>query len=263
MKIKEIKKIVNIIISTEWTGRIKVDDLILKISLNKADIDFDKDYLMDEVGDPKTKSYEKLISVLKITLNDNSKFKKFELFDELDGFYIEKIHSDIKIDNKFNEVVKFINKIESIKNKGIVFENFCRKFLVDLGVVCSLTKTSNDKGIDILGEFSVNFTEQKTNLIFNENIYLLIQTKYFSTPIDTPVIRKLVGDSLFIRFDELEYVQIRHNAFHLIVFSHNGFTEPAKEFSKKNKIKLFDSQQIAHIISESPEKKWSCLNPLE
>ncbi|GGD30912.1 hypothetical protein [Flavobacterium orientale] len=61
-------------------------------------------------------------------------------------------------------------------------------------------------------------------------------------------------------FDELDYVDIRHNAFYLIVFSHNGFTQPAKDFAFKNKIMIFDSTQLAHIISEDPNKDWKCLN---
>lgn len=88
----------------------------------------------------------------------------------------------------------------------------------------------------------------------NEKIYLLIQTKYFKQSIDTPVIRKLLGDSLFIRFDELEYLTIKHKAVQLIVFSYVGFNQPSKDFAFKNKVKAFDSRHIAPIISEKPGK---------
>jgi len=174
-------------------------------------------------------------------------------------FYIEKQYENPSHSRKYKEVVSLINKFDSEQNKGVVFEDFCKLFLEDLGINCKSTARTNDKGIDILGSFNVKLSEEIGDLVFNEEIYLLIQTKYFNKKIDTPVIRKLVGDSLFIRFDELEYIEIRHNAFHLIVFSHQGFTEPAIKFAKKNKIKLFDSTNIAHIISEKPEKDWKCL----
>ncbi|WP_369765399.1 restriction endonuclease [Flavobacterium sp. WC2429] len=259
MTIKVIKSIVDIIISVSWEGKKRIDNLIVEYVINSSELKIDKDILIDELGDPNTVSYLKLIKTIEATIFQNINFTKVQLFEEIDGFYLQKKHCNLAIDEKYNEVVKFINKIEHEPNKGIAYENFCKTFLEDLGIVCEVTKASGDKGIDVLGSYLVDFKDEIANLVFNERIYLLVQTKYFGTSIDTPVIRKLVGDSLFIRFDELDYLTIKHNAVHLIVFSHNGFTQPAIEFAKKNKVKLFDSMQIAHIISELPEKSWRCL----
>lgn len=259
MTSKVIKSIVDIIISISWNGKKRVDDLIIEDVLYNSDLIIEKDILIDELGDQNTASFSKLIRIIEFTLIYNANFSKVQLFEEIDGYYIQKKHTNRKIDEKYNQVIKFINNIEKQGNKGIAYEIFCKFFLEDLGIKCETTKASGDKGIDILGSYFVNFKDEIANLVFNEKIYLLVQTKYFATAIDTPVIRKLVGDSIFIRFDELDYLTIKHNAVHLIVFSHNGFTQPAIEFAFRNKVKIFDSIQIAHIISEKPDKIWKCL----
>lgn len=259
MRVKDIRSVIDIIISSTWYGKERIDDLIIKIVYNSPSLQIDRDLLLDELADSSTNAFEKLVKIVQSTIEENKNFNKIQLFKEVDGIYIQKQHKNIKVDTKYDEVIQVINDFENEKNKGIIYEKFCQAFLEDLGIKCSSTKASGDKGIDIQGSYLVNFKDDIANLVFNEEIYLLVQSKYFAGPIDTPVIRKLVGDSLFIRFDELEYLTIRHNAVHLIVFSHNGFTQPAKDFAKKNKVKIFDSRHVAHIISEKPDKRWKCL----
>ncbi|WP_343609788.1 restriction endonuclease [Chryseobacterium oranimense] len=254
-----IKRVINNIISISWFGKIKLDDLIVSRLDEICDLLIDKEKILDELGDPTTKSFDKFVKIFKSTINHNKLFIKVEIFDEIDGIYIIKVHNNVAKDEKYKEVINYINSFENSSNKGISYEKFCKTFLEDLGINCEATKVSGDKGIDILGSYFADLKDNIANLVFNENIYMLIQTKYFSSQIDTPVIRKLVGDSIFIRFDELEYLSIKHNAVHLIVFSHNGFTQPAREFAVKNKVKLFDSTHIAHIIAEEPTKTWNCL----
>jgi HJR/Mrr/RecB family endonuclease len=251
--------IVNLIISYDWSGSIIIEDLILEISyklISDAEI---REKVIDDYADEKSKNFQKLIRQIESVNKSNNAFQRINLTERVDGYYLEKQNENPLHGKKYNEVINLINAFEKLNNKGVVYENFCKLFLEDLGISCKLTAKTNDKGIDILGSFKIKLSEEIGDLVFNEEIYLLIQTKYFNKKIDTPVIRKLVGDSLFIRFDELEYIEIRHNAFHLIVFSHLGFTEPAIKFAEKNKIKLFNSTNIAHIISEKPEKKWTCL----
>ena len=256
----KVNDIVNLLISYNWSGSIIIEDVILDMSYNLiSDADI-REKIIDNYADAKSKSFIKLVRQIESVNQSNFAFQKIILEERIDGYYIEKQKENPSHSEKYNEVIKLVNKFEKEQNKGVVYEEFCKQFLEDLGINCKLTAKTNDKGIDVLGSFKVKLSEEIGDLVFNEEIYLLIQTKYFNKKIDTPVIRKLVGDSLFIRFDELEYVEIRHNAFHLIVFSHLGFTEPAIKFAKKNKIKLFDSTNIAHIISEKPKKDWKCLN---
>lgn len=248
----------NLLISYHWDGKKRLDEVLLEVFYKNFYND-DLNILCEKYCDQNTTFFKRLIKHIEI-ININNSFKKIELFEELDGFYVVKTNENESITSKYEEAIKIIKQIEKSKNKGRTYENFCKLFLSDLGINSKVTRASNDKGIDILGSYRVDFPDFITKLIFNEDIYLLIQTKFYNKPIDTPVIRKLVGDSLFIRFDELDYVDIRHNAFHLIVFSHNGFTQPAKDFALKNKIMIFDSTQLAHIISEDPNKDWKCLN---
>jgi HJR/Mrr/RecB family endonuclease len=256
----KVNDIVNLIISYNWSGPIIIEDVILDLSYKLIkDVEI-REKIIDEYADAKTKTFQKLIKQIESVNKSNISFQKIILEERIDGYYIEKQKENPAHSEKYNEVIELINNFDSHKKKGVFYEEFCKLFLEDLGIKCDLTPKTNDKGIDILGCFKVKLSEEIGDLVFNEEIYLLIQTKYFNKKIDTPVIRKLVGDSLFIRFDELEYVEIRHNAFHLIVFSHLGFTEPAMKFAERNKIKLFDSSNIAHIISEKPEKVWNCLS---
>ncbi|KQK25075.1 hypothetical protein AR438_13150 [Chryseobacterium aquaticum] len=253
-----IHDIVNQIISYDWSGFEKIDVLLIDVLSAKYTGDYLYE-LMDKFADVNTIHFRKLIKAI-ISINKDNIFIKINLEERLDGYYLQKKNSDINISKKYEEVISIINNIEQKgKRKGVLFEKFCQNFLIDLGISAINTRVSNDKGIDILGSYPINLPDNIGKLVFNDEIYLLVQTKYFNKKIDTPVIRKLVGDSLFIRFDELEYIDIKHNAFHLIVFSHNGFTEPAIEFAKRNKIMTFDSIQLAHIISEDPNKDWSCL----
>lgn len=256
---KSTQHIVNLLISHNWNGNLRIDKVIIDVIITNFDVD-EIDDLVDKYSDTNTQYFKRLIQSI-IRINENNNFQKIILEERYDGYYIEQKLKDILVSKKYKDVIKFIESFDSpsVKNKGILYENFCRVFLNDLGINSKLTPVSNDKGIDILGSFNTNLPDEIGKLVFNEEIYLLVQTKYFKTKIDTPVIRKLVGDSLFIRFDELEYAEIKHNAFHLIVFSHNGFTQPAIKFGKKNKIKLFDSVKIAHIIAEKPNKIWNCL----
>lgn len=255
----KVNDIVNLLISYNWSGSIIIEDVILDMSYNLISDAEIREKIIDDYADAKSKSFIKLIRQIESVNQSNLAFQKIILEEKTDGFYIEKQKENPSHSRKYEEVINLINKFDNEQNKGVVYEDFCKLFLEDLGINCKLTARTNDKGIDILGSFKVKLSEEIGDLVFNEEIYLLIQSKYFNKKIDTPVIRKLVGDSLFIRFDELEYIEIRHNAFHLIVFSHQGFTEPAIKFANKNKIKLFDSTNIAHIISEKPEKNWQCL----
>jgi HJR/Mrr/RecB family endonuclease len=259
---KSIKRLINLIISHNWEGKLRIDNLIIEIIENNFS-DEEVDDLIDKYADTKTSQFSKLINAINLTNKDND-FQKIILEEKYDGYYIQKKLNDENVSRKYDEVIKIIDKIGNpSESKGVLYEKFCKLFLIDLGINSELTRASNDKGIDILGKFKANLPDEIGKLVFSDDIYLLVQTKYTDRKIDTPVIRKLVGDSLFIRFDELDYIEIKHNAFHLVVFSHSGFTQPAIDFAKKNKIKLFDSVKIAHIISEKPEKQWDCLAILQ
>jgi Restriction endonuclease len=86
------------------------------------------------------------------------------------------------------------------------------------------------------------------DILLPQKIAFLSQVKFYDSPVDTSYIRKLIGDSLFIRFDKETHIHIRHNPVYLIFFSHSGFTEEAKRFAQENKICLIDSEFIIDLI---------------
>lgn len=257
------KNVLNLLISHHWNGLERIDSLLITVFYNNFE-KYDLELACEKYCDINTSQFKRLINCIESVNRENS-FKKIEIIEEYDGFYVEKVSNDILVTEKYKEVCSIFDKIESLtmNSRGTYYEKFCKLFISDLGIDTEVTRASNDKGIDVLGKYKANFPKGLTQLVFSDEIYLLIQTKFYNKPIDTPVIRKLVGDSLFIRFDELEYINIRHNAFHLIVFSHKGFTEPAKDFAKRNKVMTFDSIQVAHIISEEPNNNWKCLSVLD
>lgn len=255
----EIKKFLPHILSYNWPGSLRLDDLISDIIENSDTMTpNDKEYYFESLADIHSKEFIRIVSELNQIINENIDCPIIALNEEVDGYYIKRIINDnLKL---YDKVIKKIESFDKLKNKGPRFEKFCIDFLNDIGIESNSTKVSNDKGIDIQGKYKTKLEGVLGNFIKYDFVYILAQAKYFNNKIDTPVIRKLVGDSIFIRFDDLEYIEIKHNALHLIVFSRRGFTNPAIEFATKNKIELFDSQRIAHLISNNPTKGWKCLD---
>lgn len=260
MKVKEIRQFVDVLFAYQWLEKARVDSLVADIIESSADYSHsDKEKYIESLGDPATRYYESMIREIRKKIEQNVDCPVVSLTEEADGYFVEKLLGDH--DGLYQEVISRIESYECFgKKKGEWFEKFCIAFLMDFGVDCKSTENSNDKGIDIFGSYRTSLSCNVGKLILNEDIYVLGQAKYFSEKVDTPVIRKLVGDTIFVRFDELEYVEVRHNAVHLMVFSRNGFTEPALDFAKKNKIELFDKSRMAHLIANNPSVKWSCLS---
>lgn len=260
MKAKEIRQFIDLLFSHQWEGKSRIDYLILKIIEHSSIYSHsDKERYIDSLVDLNSRGFDVLIREIRKKIEQNVDCPVISLTEEADGYFVEKTLGDHN--GLYQDVIRRIESYESFgKKKGEWFERFCIAFLIDFGISCKSTQSSNDKGIDIFGSYKTSLNCNVGKLIINEEIYVLGQAKYFSEKVDTPVIRKLVGDTIFIRFDELEYVEIKHNAVHLMVFSRNGFTDPASEFAKKNKIELFDKSRIAHLIANNPSIKWRCLN---
>lgn len=260
MKVKEIRQFVDVIFSFQWEGKVRIDSLAVDIIENSLIYSHsEKEKYIEALGDPISRYFDNLIREVRKKIEQNSDCPVVSLADEADGYFVERLLGDHE--GLYQEVIDRIESYESFgKSKGIWFERFCIAFLEDFGVLCKATQSSNDKGIDIFGSYKTDLNRNVGKLILNEEIYVLGQVKYFSEKVDTPVIRKLVGDTIFIRFDELEYVEIKHNAVHLMVFSRNGFTDPASDFAKKNKIELFDQSRVAHLIANNSNMTWSCLS---
>ena len=260
MKINNIREMANLLFSFDWSGSIRIDLLVMEMieSISQLSPSLKEEYI-DALADPNTKYHERFLREIENKIKQNADCPILSVSEGVDGNYI--IRQVGPRGDLYSAAIEKINSFEKNgRNKGVWFEKFCIAFLADFGITCALTKNSNDKGIDIFGSYKSNVNGGIGKLIVNEDIYILGQAKYFSEKVDTPVIRKLVGDTIFIRFNELEYIEVKHNAVHLMVFSRTGFTEPAIEFARKNKIELFDQSRIAHLIANNPDVKWKCLN---
>ncbi len=211
-----------------------------------------QEMIYDNIIDFKSKDQYLIIKQIKNWLDSHPQKMNFELLYEPPFHYItpttysKNIQSGYK--NKCLQKFEKLSSLLSKKEKGEFYENFCTLFLEDMGLIAEKTRSSGDKGIDILAYYSINLPNKLSNFFLDKNIYLLAQAKFYSIPVDTPTIRKLVGDSLFIRFDKLDYLPIAHNAIHLSVFSHSGYTKNATKFAQENKVLLFTTIDIIDFV---------------
>jgi len=233
-------------------------------NLNTIELEEDcvlsEDEIFDNFADEDNDNFNKLIKEINKSIESQHLINRLELILEDDGYNLRLNslgqNTNISIADRIREYIAIIEKQDKMR-KGLFYENFCSYFLIDLGLDSEVTKASGDKGIDIKAKYSTKLSSELSHLVFNDSIYLLAQAKFFMKKIDTPVLRKLLGDSILLRFDEFDYVEIAHNAFHLLVFSHKGFTEPALEFASDKKIMTMDSEQIVSMISSSNNpKEW-------
>lgn len=148
----------------------------------------------------------------------------------------------------------------SEKEKGDFYENFCTHFLRDIGVDCNTTSSSGDGGIDIIGKVTFDTGNKLFNHILSTEAILLAQSKCYENKVDTPVIRKIIGDSLFYKFGQFDGPK---NPLYLIVFSHKGFTDKAKQFAKENMVVTIDSETIIDIAcNHSNIEQMACIDYL-
>lgn len=212
-----------------------------------------QDQIYDTVGDPKSIEFEKFIKKYNELEGKEKASLRFRITEELVGIYIEKSKlgkkSGVKKLKAYKEAIRKIEKIRNKSKKGAVYEEFCTYFLRDMGMKAHRTKPSNDKGVDIKAYYKPCLPNRFSDYFMTDNIYVLAQTKFFDSKIDLSHLRKLVGDSIFLRFSELYYLDVTHNAVHLMFFSHEGFCKPAIEFAEKNKIIITDTNKMLNIIS--------------
>lgn len=261
MKIEKIRAIANSIMNYCEKSSIMLADYIINY-INANDYELSEEELIESLGDEKSNDFMKLVRELEKQIDKATNTSRINLIEDFEGYHIKT--TDFGAQTKVIVTKKIWDAFDSISGlnktqRGSIYEEFCSKFLNDIGLEAKVTPQSNDKGIDIFAKYDANLKGELASLVFNDSVYLLGQAKFFKKSIDTPVIRKLVGDTFFLRFDKLEYVDIAHNAIHLVVFSHSGYTQGAIDFAKSNKIMLLDSMKIVNIVAASKNpNNWSC-----
>lgn len=149
--------------------------------------------------------------------------------------------------------LSILNKISSLprKEKGDIFEKVCSLFLEDIGVESRVTSSTGDEGIDILGVVNTNVSNPFFKYVFDGKVYLLAQVKYYDEykKVDTPVIRHLIGDSSFYKYNVYNNeIRIGNKPLYLVIFSYNGFTKPAEAFAKSNNVVALNGHELIDII---------------
>lgn len=179
------------------------------------------------------------------------------------GFYYISL-SDYAKNSDCKLVDKYVSKLDALcisdrQDKGLKYEQFCQKWLQEYCAEVKLTPKSNDKGIDIIGKIAAetSFDELK-----NIQIQLLVQVKLYKNRVDVPVIRHLIGDSMFLSFAKEECSIFKPTL--LCVVSHCGFSKMAIDFARDNHIFLLDSKKMIKLLEKrGPLKKFECIKYLD
>jgi len=215
-------------------------------------LDIEPDDIIFTIADSNNPDFQEFIKVLMEEIKKADGRSKINLITNHLTYYLEKSTLGISINNGLKYVLEEkLLEIKRFNSSYTIYEEFCALFLQDFMFSnVKITKASNDLGIDITGEYDleVEANNQLIDYLLPKKIYLLSQVKFYDSLVDTSYIRKLIGDSLFIRFDQNKYFSIKHNPLYLIFFSHSGFTEEAKKFAEENKICIIDSKFMLDLI---------------
>ena len=179
------------------------------------------------------------------------------------GFYYISLsdyarNSDCKLVDKYVAILDELCVSER-QDKGLKYEQFCQKWLQEYCNEIKLTPKSNDKGIDIIGKIvaKTSFDELK-----NIQIQLLVQVKLYKNRVDVPVMRHLIGDSIFLSFAKEECSIFKPTL--LCVISHSGFSKMAMDFASDNHIYLLDSKKMIRLLEKKGQlKEFECIKYLD
>lgn len=249
------KAIFNYVNSNFYQNKIQLDKYFLDISdkiiYEKIFVNCTEEFI-DCYCDNTSEVYEDLARSLVRTCSESKVPININIQYEAPYYNIENTKFGI---NSFkgnrNRYLEQLNNICSFEDKvkGRFYEEFCNLFLKDIGIKVEKTSYSKDDGIDIFGKFEVTSNFQIIDIFFCREIYLLAQVKFYNYKVDTPVIRQIIGDSLFYKFNNLtQDLSISNKPLLLVVFSHNGFYENAKKFAQNNSVILFDSSQMIDML---------------
>jgi len=208
---------------------------------------------IDELCCVESNSFIQIAKRLKY-ISDEKKYNSTISITYSIDYYIENTIFGAKRLIEEREVhVNILNKISFLprKEKGDIFEKFCSLFLEDIGVECKVTSSTGDEGIDILGIVYTNVSNPFFKHVFDGKVYLLAQVKCYdeNKKVDTPIIRHLIGDSSFYKYNVFNNeITIGNKPLYLIIFSYSGFTKPAAAFANQNNVVVLNGHELIDII---------------
>lgn len=215
--------------------------------VQKIDYTITEDIIYESIGDVNSIEYTKFIKLMINELKGKKPSPRVSI-EEYNGlFYIEKTtygnNTSLNIIQTLNNC---LDNLSNSKDAAILYEKLCGEFLIDCGFEnIKSTPVSNDLGVDIIGEYKIGNAEH----FVPSKINILVQVKYYNSQIDTSYLRKIIGDSMFIKFQPDSYQEINHAALSLYLIAHQGFTKNALKFANEAGIILITTKQILEFIS--------------
>jgi Restriction endonuclease. len=268
-----LKKIAEYIINNFNGAKIQLDSYLVQIAPKFSSLISTEDY-QDYLCDSNSPDYFALTNILLSQINKSGAAAIVKLIKNPPFFYIENTMLGVNLKSSKIVILEYLNILDSFQNldaqqKGNIFEQFCYHFLIDIGFQKVIkTPSSSDFGIDIVAKVPVYSNSNIFKYILRPDIYLLIQCKYFSGKVDTPIIRHIIGDSFYYRMNDvvlnnLDH-KIAHSPLYLFVISHNGFTNQAHSFANANAINTLDSTALLNIACQHKDAHTlSCLKYLK
>ena len=104
---------------------------------------------------------------------------------------------------------------------GIEYEHYCADILRRCGWVASVSKASNDQGVDILAS--------------NHRLSVAIQCKKYSNPVGNKAVQEVTSGATF------------HNADHAVVVSNSSYTTSAQQLAAKSSVLLLHHSELGQL----------------
>ncbi|WP_019229021.1 restriction endonuclease [Sedimentibacter sp. B4] len=260
---KNLMKIADYVINNYEGVRQQVDNYLFdsaaKIILN-TNINISEDYFIDELCDISSSNFSNFIKTLQNLIVQYGANAKINLLYSPPAYMIYNTTFGINVIKgnapKFIQMINYI--LDNDLKDGVFYEKFCCLFFKDIGINSFETKHSRDDGIDIIAEANVTFNGRLIKHIFYSNLMILAQVKFHKCKMDVSIIRHIIGDSLFYRFNN---ENIRFRPLQLIVINHNGFTSSAETFAAKYGVILLSSSSLINIIMNTEDI--NCLKSID
>jgi len=248
--IKNLKKLVQYVMNNFNGDKQQIDHYLLinaeEIEV-KSDAGLNEDDLID-ICDTRSHQFTKFVEMLNKSINKLGSITKIKIDYSPPIYFISQSEFGKNIiQNDADQYLQKLNYIcyNNYDLNGKFYQKFCTLFFKDLGISSIETRHSGDEGIDIESEIDLNCLDQITKYIIEPKIKMLTQVKFHKVKIDISVIRHLIGDSLFYKFERKD---IASRAVQLTAISHLGFTVKAEKFAAKNGVKLFSSDDIINLL---------------
>ncbi|MCK5015488.1 MAG: restriction endonuclease [Candidatus Peribacteraceae bacterium] len=223
------------------------------------ELEIDDDDFLDYCIDNKDIFYQDIEHIIDEETHLTEIESRIEIKEEIGLYFIKSTTFGLEINN--DELMRYMAILESFHGlstveKGTRYERFTGKYLEDIGIKSTVTEQSNDKGIDVAGYHSLKLESPEISKLFKRSeILFLVQSKFTTEVTYEPVLRHLIGDSIFIQQESKEYeiedkfLRINYGPTQLIVVSHKGFSQGALQFGKIKGIVCLNSKQIISILT--------------